>query len=40
MCFKVLFIPYSSSMEIKRKECVGNTSEKYIKNEKRKNINL
>ena len=37
MCFKVHFIPYSSIMELKRKECVGNSSEKYVKNEKRKN---
>ena len=27
--FRVLFLPYSSSMILKRKECVGISSEKY-----------
>ena len=38
MCFEILFIPYSSSIKLKRKECVENISEKYVKNEKKKEI--
>ena len=38
MCFKVLFIPYSSSMELKRKESVGNISEMYVKKWKKEKL--